>query len=722
MSRTHYRTCSLCEACCGLVIEADGARVVEIRGDDDDPLSRGHICPKALGLQDLYEDPDRLRTPLKRVDDDWDPIGWDEAFDLVAHRLKLVQKAYGRDAVAVYQGNPTAHSLGLLTFGQVFLRRLGTRNLYSATSADQLPHMLSSLLMFGNQLMLPIPDIDRTQLMIMLGANPLASNGSLMTAPGVRRRIRDLQARGGRLVVIDPRRTETAAVADQHLFIRPGADALLLLALIHTVFAEKRDDLGRLGMHVRGRDAIRSLVRAFPPERVANRVGIPAAEIRALALAMTDASCAVCYARIGACTQEFGGLTSWLVNVLNIVTGNFDRAGGAMFATPAVDVVEAAARAGHAGGFARWRSRVRGLPEFGGELPVSVMAEEIETPGSSQIHALIVSAGNPVLTVPNGSRLERALRHLDFVVAIDFYLNETSRHADVILPPTSPLEHDHYDLAFGVLSVRNFAKYSPALFERAPDQRHDWEIALELASRMETGDRFWGRGAGRLLRVAGRRLNPRRIVDLGLRLGPYGSRLGRGGLTLRTLEQRPHGVDLGPLRHRLPDCLDTIDSRIDLAPTPYLDDVERLRARIEDNGPTAADEALDLQLIGRRHLRSNNSWLHNSERLVKGKPRCTLLIHPADAAARGVEGGDTVEVTSRVGTVRAPAEVSEEIMPGVVSMPHGWGHHRRGIRLSVASAHAGVSVNDVTDDHLVDELSGTAVLNGVPVAVRKAEN
>lgn len=722
MSHTHYRTCSLCEACCGLEIEVDGARVIAIRGDEADPLSQGHICPKALALQDLYEDTDRLRTPLKRSGDEWDPLDWDEAFDLVAHRLKLVQKAYGRDAVAVYQGNPTAHSLGLLTFGQAFLRRLGTRNLYSATSADQLPHMLSSLLMFGNQLMLPVPDIDRTQLMVMIGANPLASNGSIMTAPDIRRRIRELRDRGGRLIVVDPRRTETAALADQHLFIRPGTDALLLLAMINTVFEAKRADPGRLAAHLRGRDALRSVARRFPPERVADIVGIEAREIRALAVSMADASSAVCYARMGASTQEFGGLVSWLVNALNLVTGNFDRAGGAMFATPAVDVVSAASRAGHSGSFARWRSRVRGLPEFGGELPVSALAEEIETPGTGQIHALIVSAGNPVLSIPNGPRLERALPGLDFIVAIDFYLNETSRHADVILPPTSPLEHDHYDLALAAVTTRNFAKYSPALFERGPDQRHDWEIALELASRMETGDRFWGRGAARALRVAGRRLNPRRILDLGLRVGPYGGRFGRGGLTLRTVEERPHGIDLGPLRHRLPDYLDTIDKRIDLAPTPYLDDVERLQTRFFGGGSASADDERDLLLIGRRHLRSNNSWLHNSPRLVKGKPLCTLLIHPADADARGVGQGDTVEVASRVGSVRVAAHVTEDIMRGVVSLPHGWGHHRRGVRLSVAREHAGVSANDLTDERLVDELSGTAAFNGVPVSVQKLEN
>ncbi len=711
----HYLSCPLCEAACGLAVERSGDRIVAIEGDPDDPMSRGHICPKGAALAELHADPDRLRRPLKRTGDSWTELDWDEAFDLVAHRLRLIQRAHGRDAIGVFQGNPTVHNLGLLTYGQLFLRRLGTRNLFSATSADQLPHMLSSQLMLGTPLLLPVPDVDRTDFFLMLGANPLVSAGSLMTAPGMRRRLRALAERGGRLVVVDPRRTETAAIADRHLAIVPGTDALLLLALLHTLFAEALTREPPVA--VVGVTALRDAVTDYSPERAAGPTGIPAADIRALARDFAAAEHAVCYGRMGVSTQEFGGLSSWLINAINIVTGNFDRPGGAMFATPAVDVVGLANRVGYRGGFARWRSRVRGLPEFADELPAVTLAEEIESPGAGQIRALITCAGNPVLTLPNGPRLERALAGLDFMVSIDPYLNETTRHAQVILPPTGPLERDHYDLGLAAVAVRNFARYSPALFSRAADQRHDWEIAIELGSRMATSDRPWGRGARRLLGAVGGRIDPRRLVDLGLRVGPYGWR--RGGLTLRGVAHHPHGIDLGPLVPRLPGALATAEHELQLAPRPYLDDLARLRRRLLSDA--APDPARPLRLIGRRQLRSSNSWLHNLPGLVSGKPRCTLLIHPDDAAARGIGSGDRVDIESRIGVITAPAELSDRIRLGVVSLPHGWGHHRPGVRLSVAAAHPGVSANDITDELACDELSGNASFSGIPVEVRKAE-
>ncbi len=652
-----------------------------------------------------------MRTPLRRTNGHWQPITWDDAFDLVAHRLKLVQKAYGRDAVATYQGNPTAHNLGLLTFGQLLLRRLGTRNQYSATSADQLPHMLSSLTMLGSQVLLPVPDVDRTHHMMILGGNPLVSNGSVMTAPGIKRRLQALRERGGRLVVVDPRRTETAQLADEHIFLRPGTDALLLLAMLQVLFADGVAGAAHLAPHAIGLDEVRRACADFAPEAVAAPTGVPAEVIRRLARDFAAAPSAVCYGRVGLCTQEFGGLSSWLVNLVNIVTGNFDRAGGAMLATPAIDLATVAGRVGLQGSFGRYRSRVSGLPEFGGELPVSVLAEEIETPGSGRIRALVTSAGNPVLSTPNGARLERALESLDFMVSIDMYLNETTRHADIILPPTSALEHDHYDLAFYLVSVRNIANYSPAVFERTGDQRHDWEICAELASRMETSEKPWGRAMGKLARAAALRVGPRGALDAGLRLGPYKR------MSLKKLESSPHGIDLGPLQPRLPGALQTPDDKLHLAPDLYLGDLPRLRRR-HLSGEPAGDGAL--MLIGRRHLRSNNSWMHNSQRLVKGKERCTLLMHPSDAAARGLTDGARVTVTSRAGTVTAPLEVSDEMMPGVVSLPHGWGHDRPGARLRVAAEHAGVSVNDVTDERFYDALTGTAGLSGVAVEVAAA--
>jgi anaerobic selenocysteine-containing dehydrogenase len=713
MRQTHFRSCNLCEASCGVAITVEDDRVVEIRGDEEDAFSRGYICPKAAALADLHHDPDRLRRPMRRDGDRWSEIGWDQAFDDIAARLREVWDRHGKDALAVYQGNPTVHSLGLLTFGQLLLRKLGTRNMYSSTSVDQLPHMLASYQMLGHQALLPVPDLDRTDYMLILGGNPLVSNGSLMTAPGVRDRLKKLRARGGKLVVIDPRRSETAEIADEHFFVRPGSDALLLLAILHVLFAEGLTDFGRLAGRIDGEAEVRRVAAGFAPERVAAAVGIDAPSMRRLARELAAAPTAIVYGRMGVSVQAFGGLCAWLIDVVNLATGNFDEVGGVMFTTPAVDIVRAADSLGFDNSYARFHSRVRGLPEFGGELPASCLAEEIETPGTGQVRALITSAANPVLATPNGGRLERALPSLELMVSIDPYMNETTRHAHYILPPTSFLERSHYDLALYAVSVRNVAKYSPPVFARGDEQRHDWEIAAELASRLVVRG---GRVAQTLARAALLRLGPEAVLDLGLRTGSWGLRRGRAGLSLRKLRAQPHGVDLGPLEPRLPALLRTEGKRIALAPPVYLADV----ARLEREALTARAGG-GLSLIGRRHLRSSNSWMHNSERLVKGKPRCTLLIHPDDAAARGLRDGEVATVRSRVGAVSLPVEVSDEIMRGVVSIPHGWGHDRPGTRTRVAEAHPGVSINDVTDDTLVDLLAGTASLSGVPVTVQRAE-
>ncbi|MCZ6507577.1 MAG: molybdopterin-dependent oxidoreductase, partial [Acidobacteria bacterium] len=604
--RHHYRTCNLCEAMCGLEIELDGDSIVAIRGDDEDPFSRGHICPKAVALQDIYADPDRLRRPLRRSGSDWQEIGWDEAFDRVAQGLATVRDQHGPDAVALYFGNPNVHSLGSMLFGSTLRRAIASKNVYSATSVDQLPHHVASRHMFGHYFLLPIPDIDRTDYFLVLGANPVASNGSLMTAPGVARRLRAIQDRGGRVVVVDPRRTETAHQADRHYFIPPGRDALLLLALIHTVLAEKLGTPGRLVDFLDGLDAVETAVAGFEPARVAPLVRIPAPEIEDLAREFAAAPRAVCYGRIGVSTQAFGGLCQWLINVLNIITGNLDRAGGAMFPTPAFDVVTANRR----GKYGRWHTRVRALPEFAGELPTSALVEEIETPGDGQIKALVTVAGNPVLSAPNGRALERALPGLEFMAAIDIYLNETTRHADVILPPTTGLECDHYDVVFHTLAVRNTAKYSPALFEPAADTRHDWQIFRQLARRLATPERPFDATDPRHLAT------PAQALDHGLRTGPYAAQ----GLSLERLQAAPHGVDLGPLEPRLPERLFTDGSRIDLAPRLFLTDLGRLR-ELFDN---ADDAGRSLALIGRRDLRTNNSWMHNSHRLVRGRDRCTV--------------------------------------------------------------------------------------------------
>ncbi len=705
---------------CGLKIEAQGDRVVSIRGDEDDPFSRGHLCPKAPALAGLHADPDRLRQPMRRTGDTWTTIGWDEALDEAAQGMHRVQQSHGRDALAAYVGNPNVHNLGALVFGPRLLRTLRTKNRYSATSVDQLPHMLASYLMFGHQLLLPVPDIDHTSLLLVLGANPMVSNGSLMTAPGMAARLRALRDRGGRLVVVDPRRSETAARADQHLFIRPGTDALLLLAMLHTIFAEDRVRLRHLGKVVDGLDTVRTLVAEFSPAQVAPLTGIDADTISGLARSLAEVDAGVCYGRIGTSLQPHGGLCAWLTLVLNIVTGHLDRVGGAMFTTPAVDIIDAPKGLGVGrGSFGRWRSRVRDLPEFGGELPVATMADEMLTEGPGQVRGLLTMAGNPVLSTPNGARLDQALEGLDYYVAVDFYLNETTRHAHLILPPTSPLERSHYDLIFNVLAVRNTAKLSPALFEPGPDQRHDWQILSGLTRRLAR--LRGGHSVGeRITDAMLERLGPDRVVDLGLRAGPHGVRSGRlRGLTAARLRSRPHGVDLGALESCLPGRLP--GGRIALAPEAMVEALGRLRAELREDAESLEVQPGEpsLRLIGRRQLRTNNSWMHNVPNLVSGKPRCTLLMHPSDAEPRGLAAGDEVTVTSRVGQVQVAVELTAEVMPGVVSLPHGFGHARPGTKtkMKVARAHAGVSINDLTDEQRVDTLCGNAALSGVAVTV-----
>lgn len=718
----HSRNCNLCEAICGIEITLDEERGLSIRGDKADPFSQGFICPKAVALQDIHYDKDRLTQPVRRTPQGWQRITWEEAFEEVAQNLKTIQAKYGRNSVATYLGNPNVHNSGSLLFAPGFLRSLHTRNRFSATSVDQLAHHFASYLMFGHQLLLPVPDLDRTKLFLILGANPAVSNGSMMTAPGMNRRLQDLRERGGKVILVDPRHNETARLADQHLFVRPGTDVLLLLALVQVVFDEGLTRLQSLSPFTKGIEIIANLVADFSPDRVASTTGIDADQIRQLAREFARSESAVCYGRIGVSTQEFGGVCQWLINVLNIVTGNFDRSGGAMFTLPAFDPITSPESLAPCGSFGRWHSRVRKLPEFGGELPVAALAEEILSVGLGQVKALVTLAGNPVLSTPNGRELDRALASLEFMASIDFYINETSRHANIILPPTSPLERGHYDVAFHLLAVRNTTKFSPPLFPRSDDARHDWEILLELQTRMENS---WL--IGRLKRSLRKQfLGPERIVDLGIRFGPYGARLNplSKGLTLRKVKQAVHGIDLGPLTPCLPDRLRTKDKQINLAPEVLVKDIERVKSWERSLLNTQAGSASSngqLLLIGRRQLRSNNSWMHNSQRLMRGKPRCTVLMHPTDAAKRHLKSGQNVLVESRVGSIVVPVEVSEEIMPGVVSIPHGWGHDRSGNQLGVADQQPGASINDVTDNQAIDALCGTAAFNGTAVTV-KASN
>ena len=741
----HHGTCPLCEATCGISIELteDGTGVAGIRGDEDDPFSRGYICPKAYGLKALTEDPDRLRRPLRKVGRDFVEVSWEEALTEAGERLLDVRKRHGASSIAIYLGNPSAHSLDAMLYGTALVRALGTQQRYSASSADQLPKMVSAGLMFGRGLAIPIPDLDRTQHLIILGGNPLVSNGSLMTAPDVKRRLEGIQRRGGKVIAIDPRRTETAKHASEHHFLRPGTDALFLLALVDALFAEERVRLGAAAGRVRGLDEVRAIAAQFPAERVADRCGIPADTIRRLAREQAESPAAACYGRIGTTCQEFGTLASWAVDLVNVLTGNLDRAGGAMFTTPAAMPGRYRRRSGVR--FGRYQSRVHGLPEMFGELPVATLADEILTPGEGQVRALVTVAGNPLLSAPNAGRLTEAVASLELRVAVDIYINETTRLADLILPPPGPLERAGYDLALYQLAVRNVAKFAPPALARAEGQPAEWEILLSLAkavqgmsaaplamaddmvarelAQREVGDlierdpdALGGMSAADVVAALGDRRGPERLVDLLLRLGPYGDRFGRvpGGLTLDVLLASPHGIDLGPLVPCLDQTLGTADGMIDLAPDAITADLPRLAASLERPVP-------EVVLIGRRHLRSNNSWMHNLTPLIKGPDRCTLLVHPEDAARLSLRDGGHARVTSRVGQLVAPVEVSDEVMPGVVSLPHGFGHDQPGSRMDVARRHAGVNVNLLSDDAAIDAPSGNAAFNGVAVTLVAAD-
>jgi anaerobic selenocysteine-containing dehydrogenase len=741
MVHTAYTTCPLCEATCGLELTVDGAAVSGVRGDASDVFSRGFICPKGASLGHLDADPDRLRTPRIRSDGKLLPASWEEAFAAVHSGLTRIVDKYGRDAVALYLGNPNVHTLAGGLYAGTLRRALGSRNVFTASTLDQMPKHVSCGYLFGHPLAVPVPDIDRTDFLLILGADPYSSNGSLWTVPDVPGRLRALQARGGRFVVVDPRRSRTARAADRYVPIRPGTDVYLLLGMAHELFARDLVAPGPLAEHLAGLDALRGVLAPFDPGMVAPRCGVAAETIRELAAELAAAPRAAVYGRIGTTTVATGTVTSWLVDVLNALTGNLDRAGGAMFPLPA----HGRRGPGRGRGFVvgRWRSRVRGLPEVLGELPAVTLADEIETPGQGQVRALITVAGNPVVSVPNADRLDRAIAGLDFVVCVDPYVNETTRHADVILPPPPSTRQAHYDLAFYNFSVRNVANFSPPalqpepgavdecdIFSRliamlagfGPDADLDALAERELRTALEelTGNPVspvHGAGVDELRACLTGDTRAERVLDLRLRTGPYGDWFGRvpDGLSLARLRDRPHGIDLGPLQARLPEVLRTPSGKVELCPEPIAAEVRRLA---ESPAPAGDREFV---VIGRRHLRSNNSWMHNVPALVKGRDLCTLVVNRADAARLGLVSGGRAEVTSRVGRIELPVEVSDDIAPGVVSIPHGWGHDRPGVELSVARRHAGVNSNVLTDDLLVDPLSGTAVLNGVPVQVASVE-
>jgi anaerobic selenocysteine-containing dehydrogenase len=748
VTRTALRICPLCEAGCGLEVGlSEKDDVVRIRGDRHDVWSAGYLCPKGPALKHLHEDPDRLRAPLVRRDGRLVEVGWDEAFAEAARLLGGVVAAHGRQALAIYLGNPNVHNLAGQLYVKPLVKALGSRNVFTASTVDQRPKEISSALLFGAPLTVPVPDVDRTDFLLLLGANPLESNGSLATAPDWPGRLDALQARGGRMVVVDPRRTRTAEQADEYVAIRPGGDAFLLFAFLNVLAAEGLVDPGPAGPWLAGLDDVLRLAAPFTPEAVEPATGVPADTIRRLARQLAAAPTACVYGRIGTTTAEFGTLASWLVDVVNAATGNLDRPGGAMFATAAAGGANTrgAPRVGPPVRLGRHASRVRGLPESLGELPVVCLAEEIDTPGEGQVRGLVTVAGNPVLSTPNAGRLDAALATLEAYVAVDPYVNETTRHASVILPVPSPLQRGHYDLFLSQLALRNVARYTPPVLPLDPGLLDEWEVLARLAlvagggcsttsepaddpalvdtevvrslarsAAADPSSPVHGRSADELIDALGDRRGPERLLDLMLRTGPYGDGFGAepGGLSLDALLASPHGIDFGPLEPRLPDVLRTPSGMVELAAEALVADVARLRAALDDRHDAP------VVLIGRRHLRSNNSWMHNVSVLVKGRPRCTLLVHPDDAGRFGLVDGGMAEVASRAGAVTIAVEVTDEIRPGVVSIPHGWGHDLPGVRLGVAGRHAGVNSNMLAEEDRFDPLSGTAVLNGIPVTVR----
>ena len=696
-NKIHYRTCNLCEAMCGLKITYKEKKVISIVGDKKDPLSKGYICPKSQALKDLYEDSDRLKTPIKRVENGWEKISWIEAFEEVEHQIKKIQEKYGNDAVATYQGNPNVHNLGSMLYGGPFLKSLKTKQKYSATSADQLPHHIASLKMFGHQMLIPIPDIERTDYLLILGANPGASNGSLLTAPGFSQKIKNIQKRGGEVINIDPRYTETSKISSNHFFINPGKDALLLLSLLYVIFEQGIDEKTHLSSHLKGLEEIKEIIKKYPPQKTAAIIGIDSLEIQKIAKNFMNSKTAVCYGRMGVSTQEFGGICQWLINVINIVTNNMDKAGGAMFTEAAIDLVFMTGMQGKVGNFDRYRSRVHDLPEYSGELPVATLADEMIVEGEGQIKMLICTAGNPVLSTPNGKKLEKALEGLDFMVSIDIYLNETSKYANIILPSTNGLETLHYDLVFHQLAIRNTAKLSEVLFEKDENQKHDWQILNELTERI-TGKK--------------NPLTPEMMLDNMFKFSSYKA----ANLSVKKLKENPSGIDLGAIQPLLTKRIFTQDKKINISPKFFIDDLKRLDKELfNTNGEDKTN--YPFALIGRRHLRNNNSWMHNSKLLMKGKNRCTVLMCPKDANNLSITNHQKIRITSNVGSIELPVEISDEMKEGVLSIPHGFGHNRQGTKIKLAEENAGESINDLTDDYNIDKLTGNVNFSGTRVKV-----
>jgi formate dehydrogenase len=706
--------CRICEPLCGLRVTVEDGKVARIRPDPDHPLSAGFACPKGIAMTDVQNDPDRVLHPLRRRDGGFERVSWDEALDEIGTRLGRILDERSGPALGWYMGNPGAFSYSHPLWVKALLDAVGSPHWYTASSQDVSNRFAASAFLYGSPFLLPIPDLARTDLLLMVGANPLVSHGSVMSAPRVKDQLHAITERGGRVVVVDPRRSETAR-AFEHLAVNPDSDAWLLLSLLHVIFAGGLEDALAIERQASGTEALRALAAKHPPEVTEERTGVPAARVRELARDLARAEHAAVYGRTGSCLGRNGTLVSYLLDALNVVTGNLDREGGAMFGNPPIAFDKVADRIG-AGTYGKVRSRIGGFPEVLGALPASLMAKEIRAPGEGQLRALFVSAGNPVLSVPNGDELEAAMRELDLFVSIDLYVTETNREADFVLPATTFLEREDFPLPFLPLFTTPFVQWTDPLVEPAGEARQEWEVIEQIAKRVGVVP-----SSSRLGRVLGRiglKLSPQRLMDLLLRTGSKGDWFGlrRGGLSLRKLRDNPHGVVLAEHLEPgvLPDKIRHRDKRVRLDPPEIIEDAGRLAAR---NG---RDPEFPLRLIGLRELRSHNSWMHNARLLMRGGRVHAARVHPDDAEDHGIEDGEPCRISSPHGSIELPALVTDEIVAGTVAVPHGWGHQRGG--WSVAREAGGANVNALSSSEPEDleRLAGMAHLNGIPVRIELA--
>lgn len=713
------RACSLCEAGCGLVMEVEDNRILSVRPDEDDPHSQGYVCPKGMAIAAIHDDPDRIRTPLrKQADGTYAEIAWEDAFNLIEERLGAIRREHGADAIAVYYGNPLGHSYSGIMSIDPLVKAIGTRNRTGASSQDTAPRFAASHYLYGNTVVIPVPDLDNTDWFLCIGANPAVSQGSAMVAPNVKARIKAIRERGGKVITVDPRFTETSKLADEHISILPGGDAAFLMAMLHVLIEERLVDQDAIEALADGWSVVEERALAFGPERVEAMTGIDAETIRRLAREFAHASLGVVYTRIGVCNNRFGTLATWANDVVNLAAGRLGKRGGSMFADPIMDTAKIVDMGGM-NGHARWHTRVRGLPETQCDMPASMLAEEIETPGQGRIRALITIAGNPVLSTPNGRRLDAAMESLEFMVSLDLYINETTRHADLILPSCWHLADDHADALPAAFNLRSSVRWSPPVIRRGENEKADWEIMLEIAKRMgggPTGIRLVDRALSMAERL-GWRYNPETALDLVLRIGPHGDRFlpWKDGVTLAKVKANEYGIDLGPAREGVAHRITHKNKRVHLEAAPIMKSLDTLSSQLDD---AVADDRL--LMIGRRELRSNNSWMHNVPALVSGQDRCVLYVNPIDAQRVGLRDSEPALLESRVFSGEVPVRVTDEVMPGVVSLPHGWGHGASKEWQSVAGAHAGVSANDWSDDQEVEGVVGQSILNGVPIKLSRA--